>query len=92
MVAGSRDHVPVEERSPQAAEKAQADLRICLRMLDDALEGRPFLLGDYTLADTHLQGFVGWVGGMDVDLAPFANVFGWLDRCGGRPALAALFQ
>jgi hypothetical protein len=33
---------------------------------------------------------VGWMGMMDVDLKPFANVTGWLQRCYERPAIAKL--
>jgi len=80
------------ERIPKviAIEKAKADLAICLKVLDLGLEGRLFLLGDYSLADTHLQGIVGWLGMMDVDLTPFSNVTGWLKRCYERPAIAKL--
>jgi glutathione S-transferase len=84
------DWVPPEQRSAGAAEKARADLAACLGILDAALGGRPFLLGGYSLADTHLQGFVGWLGMMGVDLGPFPNVAGWMQRCGERPALARL--
>jgi glutathione S-transferase len=70
--------------------KAKADLANCLRILDLGLEGRSFLIGEYSLADTHLQGIVGWTGMMDVDLTPFANVTGWLQRCYQRPAIAKL--
>jgi glutathione S-transferase len=48
------------------------------------------LLGDYSLADTHLQVLVGWIGTMDVDLMPFPNVVEWLKRCNDRPAIAKL--
>lgn len=86
--AGSRDWVPAEQRSARALERARADLAVCLRILDDALEGRSFLLGSYSLADTHLQGFVGWLGTMDPELERFPNVTGWMARCSERPALA----
>lgn len=87
----SVDWVPPEQRSAGALEKARRDITGCLRVLDDGLDGRQFLLGDYSLADTHLQGFVGWIGAMDGDLGAFANVTAWLQRCGERPALAELF-
>lgn len=88
---GSVDWVAPEQRSAQALEKARRDITGCLRVLDGGLEGRRFLLGDYSLADTHLQGFVGWLGSMDVDITAFASVDAWLQRCGERPALAGLF-
>jgi glutathione S-transferase len=86
----SVDWVQPEQRSEIAVEKARADLADCLRILDGGLEGRSFLLGDYSLADTHLQGIVGWIGSMEVDLIPFSNVTEWLKRCYERPAITKL--
>lgn len=84
---GSRDWVATDA---DAAARAKADVADCLEVLDGGLEGRTFLLDDYSLADTHLQGFVGWIGTMGVELTPLANVSAWLARCGARPALAKL--
>jgi glutathione S-transferase len=86
----SLDWVSPDQRSAIAVEKAKADLADCLGILDGGLEGKSFLLGDYSLADTHLQGIVGWIETMEVSLTPFPNVKGWLKRCGERPALAKL--
>ncbi len=86
----SLDWVDPEQRSASALEKAKADIAVCLRILEGGLEGKSFLLGDYSLADTHLQGIVGWISTMEVSLAPFPNVTGWLKRCNERPALAKL--
>ncbi len=77
-------------KSAIAMEKVKADLADCLRILNGGLEGRSFLIGDYSLADTHLHGIVGWIGSMEVDLTPFPNVTGWLKRCYERPAIAPL--
>lgn len=81
---------PSSQRSAGAAEKAKRDLAACLAVLDGRLKGKPFLLGEYSLVDTHVQSIVGWLGMMHVDLQPFANVTGWMKRCGERPALARL--
>ncbi len=88
--SNSADWIPPEQRSADAADRARSDLARCLTILDRALAGRPFLLDSYSLADTHLQGFVGWLGAMDVDMTPFPAVTAWLERCGQRPALATL--
>jgi len=88
--SNSLDWLPPEQRSTSTVEKAKADLAVCLGILDSGLEGKSFLLGDYSLADTHLQGLVGWIGTMEVDLTPFFNVAGWLQRCSQRPAIAKL--
>ncbi len=49
-------------------------------------------LGDYSLVDTHLQGFVGWIGSMNVNLQQFLDVMRWLERCYERPAIAKLME
>jgi glutathione S-transferase len=86
----SIDMVPGVPPSASAADKARADLAVCLAVLDDGLEEKPFLLGEYSLADTHLQAIVGWLGMMQVDLTPFTHVTAWLRRCRERPALTGL--
>jgi glutathione S-transferase len=84
------EKVTFEQKSAIAMAKAKADLASCLSILDAGLEGRSFLIGEYSLADTHLQSIVGWIGMLVVDLTPFTNVTGWLQRCYQRPAIAKL--
>jgi glutathione S-transferase len=84
------EKVTSEQKSAIAMEKAKSDLAESLRILDGGLDGQSFLLSEYSLVDTHLQGIVGWIGSMDVDLKPFSNVTGWLQRCYERPAIAKL--
>jgi glutathione S-transferase len=88
--SGSVDYVAPELRDPNALLKAQSDVATYLGILDAALTSQTFLLGDYPLADTHLQGFVGWIASMGVDLSQYVNVDVWAKRCSQRPALAAL--
>ena len=88
--AGSVDIAPPDERNAGALERAQRDVSGCLDTLDAALTEKPFLLGDYSLADTHLQVLVGWIGAMGLDLNPFPRTCIWLDACATRPALASL--
>jgi glutathione S-transferase len=92
VVANSQDWIPPEQRSEIALANAKAELVGCLGILDNALVGKLFLLDEYSLVDTHLQGFVGWIGSMDVALEPFQNVTGWLERCYQRPAIAQLME
>ncbi len=80
------------EGAAEAAEKAKKDLAVCLKVLDSGLEGKSFLLGEYSLADTHVHGFTVWLGMMHFDLKPFSNVTGWAKRCNERPALAKLME
>ncbi|HEX3763188.1 MAG TPA: glutathione S-transferase family protein [Kofleriaceae bacterium] len=80
------DWFPAEQHNAKAAEAAKADLAGCLKVLDQSLAGRQFLVGDYTLADTHLNSFCDWLRYMKVDFAPFPGVEAWGERCRARPA------
>lgn len=91
MMSMPRDGSAPTDAAKAAGESATADLTKRLGVLDGGLAGKPYLLGaDYSLVDTHLQGIVGWLGMMKVDLAPFANVSAWLKRCMERPAIAKM--
>lgn len=90
--ANSQDWVAPEARSDAALAKAQADLAACFRILERGLQDRDFLLGRYSLADTHVQGFVGWIAAMGINLEEYPNVLRWLARCAARPALARLAE
>ena len=71
-----------------AMQKATADLELCLTVLNTGLEGRSYLLsGGYCLADTHVWTFVRWIGLLGVEVGPWGNVRGWMERVGARPAL-----
>lgn len=87
---GSRDWVPPERRDPSAAQRAREDLAGHLAILEAVLAERPYVLGDYTLVDTHLQGLVGYARSLDADLTPFPRVEDWLARCTARPAITAV--
>jgi glutathione S-transferase len=90
VLPNSADWVPPNQRSTFALEKAKTDIISCFQILDSALDGKSFLLGNYSLVDTHLQGFVGWIGSMEIDLNQFPNITGWLGRCYERPAIAKM--
>ena len=79
---------PAEQHNAKAAEAAQADIQNCLRILNEALAGKQFLVGEYTLTDTHLISFTDWLRFMKVDFSPYPNVNGWSERCTARPAYA----
>lgn len=71
-------------------EGAREDIATRLKILDGGLEGKSFLLGDYTLADTHLHGVIAWFGMMGVDFSHTPNIGPWAKRCGERPAMMKL--
>jgi glutathione S-transferase len=78
--------VPADEHNAKAATAARADIDNCMRILDQALQGKQYLLSDYTLADTHLNAFTDWLRHMKVDLTSYANITAWSQRCSARPA------
>lgn len=84
------DWVPAEQHNAKAAEAAKKDIENCLRILDQALEGKQFLLGDYTLADTHLNSLLDWLRHMKIDFAPYERINAWGQRCCARPAYVKL--
>jgi len=85
--------VPAEQRNAKAGEVAKADMENCLRILDEALEGKDYLGGNkYTLADTHVNSFVDWLRYMKVDLSAFARINAWGARCSARPAYAKVMS
>ena len=78
--------LPPEQQNAKAGEAGKADLAKCLRILDEALDGRAFLCGDYTLVDTHANSFIDWIRHMNVDITPYARIEAWSKRCADRPA------
>lgn len=83
------DWVPADERNAKAGEAAKKDVLDLLRILDESLGSKPYLLGaDYTLVDTHLNSLVDWLRMMKFDLSAFANMNAWSARCTARPAYA----
>lgn len=79
---------PAEQRSAPAAAAALQELDELLRVLDGALAGRQFLLGDaFSIVDCAVAAVVAFVGRLGVDLARHANVSAWTGRCMSRPAL-----
>lgn len=86
FMRNTSDWTPADQHNAKAAEVAKVDIANCLHILDEALSGRQFLAGAYTLADTHLNSFVDWLRNMQMDLAPYARLNAWSERCKARPA------
>lgn len=79
---------PAEQHNEKAGEAAKADVHNCLRILNEALTGKQFIAGDYTLADAHLNSLTDWLRHMKVDFSAYPNVSAWSQRCAARPAYA----
>jgi glutathione S-transferase len=84
------DWFPDDQKNAKAGEAARADVDDCLRILDGALGGKQFLLGGFSLADTHVATFCDWLRMMKIDFAPFPHLLAWSDRCRARPAYQKL--
>lgn len=79
--------LPVEQRSPAQAAAAKEELQGCLRILNDALQDKQYLLGDqFTVADIHLSAWIEYLGMMGVDASAHTAVAAWVARCVARPA------
>jgi glutathione S-transferase len=77
-----------DERDQRAIAAAYEALRKPLRVLDDHLRDRPYLLGqDFTLADLNVVGVLILGTLFQFDLSTTQRVKEWLDRCLGRPAM-----
>jgi glutathione S-transferase len=80
-------YIPADQHNAAAAEAAKTDLAAAMKVLDDALVGKSYLVDDkFSLADLAASGYFGWLRFMGYDYSPFKNVKAWADRCLGRPA------
>ncbi|MFN0249462.1 MAG: glutathione S-transferase family protein [Kofleriaceae bacterium] len=80
------DWAAPEDRNQKAADQATKDISELLAILDQALAGKEFLVGEYTLADTHLNSFCDWLRHSQIEFGPFTNLNAWSERCAARPA------
>ena len=89
-VLRNRAFLPEPQRNEAEAKAGEVALAKPVGVLEGALAGRPYLLGDgFSVADLNVHAVLGWaptLGRMKFDGTP--NVAGWLLRCGERPALA----
>lgn len=81
---------PEDERNAKAGATAKAEIEGLLRIVEDNLQGRPYLAGEtFTLADLHLASWIDYVRMMQIDLTPFPALTAWCGRCTSRPSYAA---
>jgi glutathione S-transferase len=77
-------------RDALLADRAEDALAQPLGVLNDALAGRPHLLGDaFTVADLNVAAVVSWARFGLVSLSDWPAVSDWLGGCLGRPARRA---
>ena len=85
-IGRNTEWAPEDQRNANAAAQATKDLHELLAILDGALDGKPYLVGDYTLADTHVHAFTDWLRHMKTDFSAFKNIQAWSERCVARAA------
>jgi glutathione S-transferase len=77
--------LPPQERNPATLADALKVLGPPFRVLDAALAGRPYLLGnDFSVADLNVAAIMSRA--LDMDLTATPNLAAWLKRCLNRPA------
>jgi glutathione S-transferase len=80
---------PKDQRNPKVIESASTSLQRPLKVLDAALAGRDWLLGDaFSVADLNVAAVMQLMKMVGVTYAEHANVQRWADACYARPALA----
>ena len=86
----SSERIPKERHNAKAAEVAKADVEKHLGILDAALAGKTWLVGEsFSLIDVHVGGWAAYVGMVGFDTKRWPNLTAWLGRCTSRPGFAA---
>ncbi|MFZ2327320.1 MAG: glutathione S-transferase family protein [Rhodoferax sp.] len=80
---------PEEKRNPKVVEGASKGLQRPLKVLDAALAGRDWLIGNhFSVADLNVAAVMHLMKMINFTYAEHANVQRWADACYARPALA----
>lgn len=83
------DWLPAELHHEPSAALAKRNISELLQILDGALEGKSFLVGNsFTLADAHVSAWIDYVRMLNIDISPFKTIDAWAKRCTDRPAYA----
>ena len=83
--------MPPERRKPELAALAQRRLLAPLRVLEQHLQSRPYLVGGrFTVADVCVASVVAWVESASELMGACPCVEAWLQRCLARPAFQAV--
>jgi len=80
---------PEEKRNPKVVEGASKGLQRPLKVLDAALAGRDWLIGNrFSVADLNVAAVMHLMKMINFTYAEHTNVQRWADACYARPALA----
>lgn len=75
---------------PYPIERYLKEARRLMNVLEYGLRGNDYLAGDYSIADIACFAWVRTVSILNIDLADFPNVQGWLALIEARPAVIAV--
>jgi glutathione S-transferase len=93
LLRNTSERFPADEQNAKAAESAKKEIGDLLKIVDDALDGTPYLLGDtFTIVDLAIGGYLPFLARLGIDLGPFKRAQEWLGRCTSRPGLAKAMQ
>jgi glutathione S-transferase len=84
---------PPEQRDAKKAEDAAERFKQPLSVLEGALAGKQYLLGNgnaFSVADLNVASVISWAPLAGLELSK--NVQGWVGRCTARPAFARVQQ
>lgn len=76
-----------EERQDYSLSRYRGEYERCLAVLERRLEGRDFVVGDYSIADMQIFPWVLVARNLDVRIEDFPNVAAWRERLKPRPAV-----
>lgn len=80
---------PKDERKEHVVANATEGLQRPLKVLDEVLSDRSYLLGDdFTIADLNVAGVMQLLKMVGFDFSANGNVSRWLEACYARPSLA----
>jgi glutathione S-transferase len=81
--------IPAERHNAKAAEAAAVDVEKHLAILDAALEGKTWLVGDsFSLVDLHLASWGAYTGMCGFDSKRWPRLDAWVKKCTSRPGFA----
>jgi len=83
----NRLFLPPDQRDEKAVQKATDELKAPLKVLDDQLKGRDYILGkDFTIADLNVAAILSFALLVKLDMAATPTAQAWLQKCLGREA------
>lgn len=81
------ERIPAEQRNAKAAEVARADVERMFGVLDGAVAGKQWLVGDsFSIVDAHVAAFASYAGFIGLDTKKHTNLEAWRVRATSRPA------